>query len=286
MSLRSARVLSTILSLVVGGACLAQTIRLENLSPVPFTGWKRTTIDTLPPYAVGNVGGATYVVGRQIGLETWAVDVRISLGSFQATSLNLATAVPAAWSRGPCPANPMAWFGGVVSVGGQTMSVVALGPDGAGYTAQLRKRTGTMLSTEVWITWYPDQPGWAHGEAIVACSNPAVPDMGATAPANHHLRFGDAMTVIPGAGIDVPLVAAGTWFADGQMRAMPVTFVWPRLFTSTANITSAAAAASLGIGAVGIGKVLADGNPRYPAGFAARPWTLGKLLTAAQRLHS
>src|SRR5262245_39225360 len=189
MPSRSARVLSTVLSSMLGGACLAQTIRLENLAPVPFTGWKRTTIDTLPPYPVGTVNGTTYVVGRQVGLETWAVDVRLTLGQLQATSLNLASAAPAAWSRGPYPPDPMAWFGGGVSIGGQAMTIVALGADGAGYTAQLRRRTAPMLCTDVWITWYPDQPGWAHGEAIVACSNPTVPDMGTYAPANFNLRF-------------------------------------------------------------------------------------------------
>lgn len=289
MAPRTARVLPSLLLplwAVLGGVCSAQTVRIENLGGVAFTGWKRTTIDSVPPHLVGQVGGALYVVGRQVGLETHAVDVHVSLDAGQSVSLNLAAATPAAWTRGPYPADPLAWFGGPVSIGGQAMSIVSIGPDGAGYTARLRKRTGPMLCTETWITWYPDHPEFAFAEAIVACSNPTVPDMGATAPPNFHLRFGDAITFIPGAGGDVPLIAAGASFADGQMRAMPVVFLWTRHCTQWAQVLSAAVVVNLKLGAVGISKVLADGNPRYPPSFAARPWTLAKLAPATMRLHS
>lgn len=290
MSFRITRVLASLFlplgAVLLGVAGRAQTIRIENLGAVAFTGWKRTTIDSVPPHAVGQLGGALYVLGRQVGLDTHSVDVHVSLGAGQSVSLNLAAAVPASWTRGPFPANAYEWFGGPVSIGGQEMALVALGPDGAGYTARLRRRTGAMLCTEVWITWYPDHPEWAFAEAIVACSNPAVPDMGAVAPANFHLRFGDAITLVPGAGVDVPLVAAGTTFADGQMRATPVVFLWPRQCPQLQHVFSAAVVANLKLAAVGIGRLLPDGNPRLPPGFEARPWTLAKIALAAQRLHS
>lgn len=57
------------------GLVSAQTVRIENLSPVPFAGWKRTTIDRAPPHEVGQVGTVTYVVGRRIGLDARVVAV-------------------------------------------------------------------------------------------------------------------------------------------------------------------------------------------------------------------
>lgn len=278
--------LLTLCALGVAAHCAAQTVRLENLGTTTFTGWKRTTVDVLPPHTAGNVNGSLYVVGRQVGLNTRVVDVRVTLAPGQSRTLNLASSTAATWTRGPLPANPTQTFGGAMTLAGQPMNLQSVVADGAGYTGRYRKRTGTMLCTDVWVTWYPDQLGWAHAEAIVTASNPAITDLTATAPANLHLRFGDAITAIPGAGVDVPLVAANTPFADGQARALPLTFLWGRHLATPAAWASAYAAASLHVGAVGIGQLLADGNPRLPNGFAARPWTLSLLAPAAQVLHT
>mgnify|MGYP000322977802 CR=1 FL=1 len=64
-------------------SCLlpAQVVRVANLAPVPFSGWKRTVVDIAPPHQAGAVGDVVYVVGRPVGLETRVVDLRLTLAA-------------------------------------------------------------------------------------------------------------------------------------------------------------------------------------------------------------
>lgn len=283
--MRAACLFRLLTVLLIAGVCLAQTIRLENFSAVPFSGWKRTTIDLLPPHLVGTVGPVRYVVGRAVGRDVRVVDVHVTLAPGQAQAIDLATAQPSTWTRGPLPADLLGHFGGPTTFAGHRMVLAGLIEDGAGYTAQFRGRAGRMLCCTAWITWYPDQPAWADGEAIVVASNPAVPDLTEVAPAGLDLRFGDALVILPGRGL-APLVAAGTPFGDGQGRATPLTFVWLRHLTSASNWSSVGCAADLGIGAVGISRLLPEGNPTFPASFSARAWASAKFATAVRKLST
>lgn len=267
------------------GLVSAQTVRIENLSPVPFAGWKRTTIDRAPPHEVGQVGTVTYVVGRRIGLDARVVDVRVTLAPGQKIAVDLASATASTWTRAPLPADLLGHFGGPMTFAGQPMAVVGLLEDGAGYTAQFRGRAGRMICANVWVTWYPDQPGWASGEAITVASNPAVPDMVEVAPAGLDLRFGDALVLLPGRGM-APLIPPGTPVADGQGRATPITFVWLRHLTSASSWSSVGCVADLGIGAVGIEKLLPEGNPSFTASFSARAWASPKFAAAVRKLNT
>lgn len=256
----------------------AQTVRIENLGGA-HTAWVRTTIDRAPPHAVGRVGDVLYVVGRQVGLDTRVVDLRVALVAGQSLTVDLATATPATHTLGP-----LADFGGWPTIAGVPLQLLAIGADGAAWTAHFRARTGPMLCTDLWLRWYPGD-GWMQGEAMVTASNPAVPDMDATVPAGFRLRFGIAVTIVPGMAVDAPIVAAGTRFADGQARAFPLVLCWPGLMRPQ-DWPALSAAAQLAVSAVGIEKLLADGNPTYPASFSARAWAQQRLAQSVAVLHS
>jgi hypothetical protein len=272
--------------LALAAALPAQVVTVANLTGQPFAGWKRTTIDALPPSPAGKVGDTLFVVGRPVGLNTHVVDLHVSLAAGQTLTLDLAAADDVHWSPAPLPADPLAWFGGIATLNGAPMSWVGLQRDGAGYTAHLRARTGRMLHTDLWVTWYPDQPGWCHGEAFVTCSNPAVPDLTATLPPpGLVLAFGDAQVGVLG-GAPAQLVAPGTTFADGQARLIPLTFVWQRHLRDASEWSSVGCAVSCGVGARGIAQLLAEGNPTLPVGFAPAPWLAARWQESIRRLHT
>ena len=272
--------------LLLLAALPAQVVRLANHSSVPFEGWKRTTIDQAPPCLAGSIGGARFVVGREIGLDVRVVDVWCTIPSGGKLTLNLAKAVPFDFLLAPLPADPMAHFGGLAAVAGTPLQIVSLIADGAAWTVQLRARTGRMLCTNVWLSWYPDQPAWCSGEAIVVASNPGVPDMGEAIPAGFNLTFGDAIVRVPGRAFGAPLVDAGTTLADGQGKGVPLTFVWLRHLKTAGQWASSGAVADCGIGAVGISKLLPDGNPLVPEGMLAIPWANARLKPAIDLLHT
>lgn len=266
-------------------AASAQVVRLANLSALPFVGWKRTTIDALPPLAVGQVGGATYVVGRQVGVDTHVVDVFVSLGVGQQLALDLTQATPSSWTRGAFPGNPLAAFGGWPTLDGHPMQIVTLLADGAGYSLHLRARTEPMLAADLWFTWYPDQPAFCQGEIALTASNPTIPDLEVVLTPTMPLTFGNAVA-LPLGGTPMQLLPDGLTLADGQSRILPLTFVWPALLTQEQDWFSMLAAASFRIGAVGIANLLVDGNPGYPAGFSARTWTDTLWAESVRRLHT
>jgi len=263
--------------------CLAQQVRIENLGP-PFAGWVRTTIDRDPPRAVGQVGDVTYVVGRQTGRDTHVVDLHVALAAGQQLSVDLSKAVQASWTRPALPADPISWTGGPMTIGGSPMHWVGFQADGAGYLLHLRGRTGLMFNTDVWVTFYPDQ-AWAPAEALVTCSNPAVPDLREPS-GSLALTFGTAITIVPGRGVGASLVEPGTYFADGQSRLLPVAFVWPQHLSDASSWSSVGSQSQLGVVAVGIGSLLQQGNPRYATTFSARDWAAPKLPEAVRRLHT
>jgi hypothetical protein len=276
-----------LLLFVFAAALRAQVVRIENLAPTPFVGWKRVTVDQAPPRQVGRVGDTLFVVGRAVGLDTRVVDLRVSLPPGGKLTVDLAAAQPAAWSLGGLPASPTAFFGGWATVSGTPLQLVSLAADGAGWLVHMRARptpAEPMLCVDLWLVWYPDVPGWARGEVLVAASNPAVPAMAAVVPNGFTVGFGSAIVAVPGGS--GPLLAPGTVLADGQARAVPVTFVWPAKLQSVADFGSVVADAQMGVVGVGIGKLLANGNPVYLPSFNARAWAAGLLPEAVRRLHT
>lgn len=272
-------------TLLLSVSLTAQTVRVENQATLPFVGWKRTTIDRLPPHLVGQLGNTLYVVGRAVGLDVHVVDLRVSLAPGQQLTLDLSQAGPAGWTRGPFPVQPQAWFGGDATIDGVELQPVSLLPDGAGYTLQLRARPQPMVNVDLWCTWYPDQPAFCHGEVAITASNPSIPDMGAILPAGFPLHFGNAV-VLPLGGQPWNLLPNGLTLTDGQCRILPVTFLWLQHLQGETVVPSVIAAAGGSIGAVGIQQLLVDGNPVYPPGFSARAWMLANWSEAVRRLHT
>lgn len=244
--------------------CLAQVVHVANYSGSEFVGWKRATVDVMPPAKSGLAGDVVYVLGRRIGSDARAIDLRLRLAPGEIRTVDLRKSEPRDFTLAQLPSNPLAFFG-QPSIANVPFGIVGVQPDGAAWLAHLRARTGPMLCTDLWVTWYPDQPSWAMGEAVVTASNPSVPDLVATVPDNFSLRFGPADVVVPGLPIEpfsegaraagARLLPAGTVLGDGQARSFPLVFIWRQHLTSEREWSSAGAAASLSICANGIAKL-------------------------------
>lgn len=161
------------------------------------------------------------------------------------------------------PADPLAFYGGWPSINGVGMQFVKFEAEpppprvdpsnptpeelarearaihcGNSFCTKWRASIGKMLVVDLWLRNNgTSQPGLAFGEVSVTCSNPAVPDVTETAPAIY-LTIGsplDALDPNKSAAIIWPLggapweiVPAGTTFADGMTRTVPVTLTWLR----------------------------------------------------------
>lgn len=275
----------------------AQVVRFANHSSAPFNSWKRTQVDQLPPHPAGRVGDVRYVVGKQTGFDTWAVDLRVTLAPRATLEVDLAQSTAEPFEVAPLPADPLAHFGGPLTLAGNAAALVGIEQDGAGYVATLRARCGRLLCLNSAVLWYPGE-AIAHGEAALVASNPAVPDWSETAPVDVRLAFGDAFIWVPGAGIGGRLLAAGQTLASGQGVVLPFTMLWMRHARSFWDVSSAVAAAlhvadprvpgdrdNWGISAVGIRKLLPEGNPLMPIGFSGRQWTERHWRATVQSLH-
>lgn len=281
-----------ILLAFVAGCCsastaYAQTVRVANPSAAPFNGWLRTTVDTLPPLPAGQLAdGTRYVLGRRTGLDVWALDLHVAIADGQTRTVALAGAT--AWLPPPLtlPGDPLAYFGGWLTFGGVPMSIVSLVQDGAAWSLHARSRVGRLFVADCWLDWRPDEPGLMVGECTVTASNPAVPDVLETVPVGGYgLRWG-AATVW---GSEV--CPAGTTFADGQARTLPVVIAWSEHVANNQQWVQVGAAVNRAtgvidqrgtIGAVGIARLLPGGNPRLPSPFSAAAWTQERWPAALQ----
>lgn len=273
---------ATALALCAG--LFAQTVGLANYSGAPFDGWKRCTVDVMPPHAAGQVGATRYVLGRQVGLDAKVIDLKVHLDPGEVRTVDLSAATPWAFTRGPLPADPLAFFG-APTIAGVPLRVVELQADGAGYLAHLQARVGPMLHCDLWCWWQPDVPGWCQGEVVVTASNPLVPDVTATVPDDLRLRFGACDVLVPGLPFNAPLLPVGELLGDGQARSFPCTLVWRQHLQTPDQWTSAGAAAAMAISANGISRLYPDGNPLRGAGLAPLAWSRGNFAGAVSRLH-
>ena len=255
--------------------CFAQVVHVANYTGSEFDGWKRATIDVAPPHPAGTVGDVRYVLGRQIGNDARVIDLHLHLNPGEVRSVDLSRAVATPFKIGKLPENPLQFFG-EPSLSGIPFRLVSAAPDGAAWVARMRARKAPLLCTDLWVRWYPDQPSWATGEAVVTASHPGSAEMVATVPDDFEIRFGDAEVL----GFDL---AAGDTLGDGQTRSFPLTFIWTQHMTSAKDWSCAAAAASLGICANGISKLWPDGNPQPVAD--PLTWTRRNWAGAAARLR-
>jgi hypothetical protein len=119
---------------------------------------------------------------------------------------------------------------------------------------------------------------------MVTCSNPRVPQVTDMIPPGFTLHFGNAVVLVPGHPPDAELIDGDTQFGDGQARTLPVTLLWPDHFENLAQWCSAAVLDQ--IGAVGISRLLPQGNPRLPPGLDPVAWAGARLAESIRRLHT
>ncbi len=272
-------------ALLLASLLPAQIVQLENQASVPFVGWVPAVVDVMPPHRVGiavSDAGAqvTYVLGRQTGLDTRAIDLRVELGPGARVTVDLGKSKPAVAT--PTKAPDGDWLGGMLTIAGKKLRRQSLLPDGAGFDGHWSGRVGTMLWADVWLHFCGEP--WARGEVLITCSNPSVPDMGEEIPPGFVLRLGAADTLVPGHRVNAPLIDAETWFGDGQARALPV-FV---AFTGHADgaIDWASIGALEHVHAVGIRQLLPEGNPRLMPNVDRAAWGNERLPESVRRLHT
>lgn len=269
--------------LAMAGALLGQSIRVVNLSPYPFDGWVRTTIDESPPANAGAIDGALFVVGNPWGLDTKVLDLRVpTMAPGESRTFHLGAATPVPFHLAPPPADPSTWAGGPATLNGQPMAMIRAEPNGAGWDIGLRGRAGRMFVVDVALTWRPDEP-WAPAEFTVTCCSPTVPDLTETV-ADLRVQFGDAVLSWADGGIGAQVLPAGLSFAHGQSMIRPGTFTWLRHVQSIEAWTSSRAASTLGVQAIGISRLLPAGVPAVPAGFNVRAWSAPKIAEGLRRL--
>jgi hypothetical protein len=253
------------IALLLAAVLPGQVVQFANHSDKQFgPAWFEATVDRLPRVAAGLVGDVPFIVGRQVGIDTWVVDLRVTLKPGERRTVDLGLAVGTAQTSADVevpglPADSLAHCGGPLRVNGIEPQWISLAQDGAGWLCHLRARHGRMLHTDLWLKWYGDQPSWCRGWSATTASNPAVPDLAETAAGGVILTWGDAI-VQPTGGTPFFLVPPGTEFCDGQARLVPFVAAWPRHLPPASTIDAFPA-----VGAVGVQTLHPGGNARHPA---------------------
>lgn len=291
----------------------AQIVTVANYSTWPWSGYVRTTVDRMPPHSSGWLlrsgqfmagqpvapKDAIYRLGRRVGEATWVLDLWCELAPSQKRTFDLGAFDDCEIPVPGLPADVFAHFGAwLPEVNGNPLTPLTIQVDGAAILVQLRARVpGSLLVCDLWLWWRPEEPWVCHGEALITASNPTVPDVVEDAPAVT-LVFGDA--VIQPLGAPVGQLAPATHWADGQSRGVPLTFSWPRHLPRAdwsqpwgddewrwigAFMSTEAAKVWQPTG-VGIEKLLQQGNPLLPPGFAPIPWANGRLPGAVAALYT
>jgi hypothetical protein len=257
------------------GALVAQRAEIVNHSAHAVDAWQRVTVDTPLPHPAGRVGDVRYVLAHPIGLDAYAVDVRLPLASGERRVVDFSAATAEPFALGPLPADPVAFFGGELTLGGARTLMVGATPQGAAWRVELLTRFGETFCARVWLTWCPDHPATATGELVLVSSNPQSPLLEESAPVDVRLAFGDALVWSVGRGFGGMVLPAGESLADGQGRFVPFAMCWPRHMRAQdwGNALSLAwSPTNLGVCGVGIDRLILEGKPRMPAGFNVANW--------------
>lgn len=282
------------LALVLACVAPAQAVTVANRSQFPFEGCVRVVCDPVPETRVGVVAApdgqlVPFFVGQPTGANARAIDLRLRIPAGKEITLNLKAGKVLDKQRAARPKNDNDWFGGPPMLGGAPMAFVRIEPDGIGYACEWRARFGRMLLAKLWMHWNPSEP-WAKAELLVVASAPTVPDMTEAIPDNFGLTFGDAQTLCLGCNEPERAIMPKTdVFADGQGRALPVTFVWHRLMAadSLTQQQSVAAMHSGAVSGIGVSSLYPKlGNPLIPSDFNAQAWADARRGRAIAVMHT
>ena len=261
-------------------------IRIKNHAIQPFSGWVRTVVDTKPDFGatVINTPGpiAAVVPGRQIGLDTFAIDVLLTeLEPQRVVTIDMADIGGDQIDVAHVAADPDDQFG-PIKLNGQPMRWISWESDGAALRGHVRARAGIMLVVDVWFRWYPGQP-WVEGEYLVTASNPATSAMGENCPALV-LEIPKAHLSITGRH-DSSIVNLGLRLADGQGKAAPFAALMPGIIVDHSQWAAWAAVQSHAIGVHGVERLWHEGNGQTRPGFKALKF-LQENGDAMRRLHT
>lgn len=263
--------------------------QLLNTSTQSFAGWRRCVVSDRPSLDAGiTAGGATFVVGRAVGIAGYAVDVHCAVGAGQRITMDLGkvTPLPAAAVVPTLPpaalADPVGYFG-VPTVAGVPLSFVSMEPDGACLLVHLRRRL-SMIVVDLWLHVYPDVAGipmqqWATGVLQLTCSDVSKPDLQQPVPFDVRFEVGGA-TVDCGMpasqdfderGDSDLILRAGDYFGDGQAKRWPVRITWGR------NTDYASSIAESKVHAFGLSRIGPLGKPAQQGGLNVRAWLASRL---------
>lgn len=261
-------------------------LHFSNTSGVFFNGWRCCNIDWTPPHERGYLPGVLgYEMGRQTGLDTRHIDVKLGLMAGQTVTYDLADSllgeyVPLA-EYYHCVESKQ-HFGGVpVTVAGVPLQHISTRANGAALDGHWRGRVGGLI-VNLWVWWYPDQPQWCEGRISIVASSPGTPWVRAQIPDDFHLRFGDADVFVAGLQPydSMPLMMGGDWLADGQPRILPIV-----LRFHGGDIDLCRAVADQQICMRGLKNLHQDGNPYQPEGFDGKAWADAMRPIVIQRQH-
>lgn len=237
-------------------------IHIANYNASRYEGWIRTTVDHAVPFDAGEVDGVEWVRGHSFGVGVTCIDLRVDLRGYSTAAIDLRRSIERPFRREH--ENALLERFGAVAVNGVPMRAVRIEPDGAGHAVHLRARIGRMFVVDLRLQC-PSRQAWACGVVTVACSNPAVEDMGETLEWLR-LELDRGMPVFP-AGIGLP-----TRFADSQSRSWPVTPL--AIGGALPNCTP------MLVCAIGCERPSPWGAPHVPAEFDRLAWSRGHLYGA------
>ncbi len=212
-------------------------MHVQNLSNLAFSGWlPSTTVATLAQ-TEGIVSAIRYVAGPDIGLSGRGkhVDLQLTIAAGAEVHEDLATGTLQSYDAtarnaiAADPINAVDGLGAVPTMCGETLAVLSATSEGAGVLIHCRGRIASMLLVDCWIRKYPGQH-FAFVEVAIHATNPAVPAMFGTVPADCVLRITGATSSFQ-AGATVTdhtvLLPQGEHLADGQMRQFTGVVYWP-----------------------------------------------------------
>lgn len=255
-------------------ACLpAQTVHVSNLAGnARFEGWVRRGIDWKLEHQAGVAGGHRFAIGRDLGVDARVLDVHVTLEAGEAVAIDFGKVEAA-----PGEAADLAFMAPRPTIAGVPFSLRSARADGAGLDVHWRARVGELW-VDLWCVIYPGQ-SWCTGELQVSACGPS---RAAVVPDGFDLAGGDEFVVVGAMGKG-PVLPSGTTIAAGQgYSTLPVVFA-----ARDGDEQSAAAAADMAIGAVGLQQVWPTGNPSWlPSRGSAEQWTSSNYTRARSNLRS
>lgn len=225
-----------LLLLLACTALPAQVVTIINQSTTRYDGWTRVMLAQRPPHFTGwllnqnNELQLSYAVGHRDEAGNWAVDIRAVLTPGEHRTIDLAMLQPTARAVPQLPGEIVNYFQGMPHINGvelvPTRVVIGRGNiypqwhDGAGFTSHIGAYVTPDLIAKLFVTWYPDQPGWCHGKMTLLPVNSHYTGLNGL-----NMSWGSAF-VIPYNGAIGQLLPPSYPLTAGNLVEIDVTIAW------------------------------------------------------------